>query len=497
MPRGDFYNKDTKWTIKSNADGIDETSSKEHKWSDSYHSLADIDKMLTNAVLLDTVVVTEPSKRLGKNAVFMHHMYCPVIVDGTKGLAKLYVAETLGNTHKFYLTRIEKASTDMGFFSVPRESTPRSDATSADATVSIAQIFEFVKQHDKDYEAESSNPVYFEPKPVNPLFLNEDGTPKVFYHGSKKGGGFTVFRDWQYFTENKPYAKRYTERGNDKSLYAVYLRADKIFDTRNAEARKIFESIRSEYGLGELQDTGLPDWTDGYDISDYLDEHPELGYDAVLLDEGGDLINGKPVSRGLSIVIKDSAQIKSATDNIGTFDRNNPDIRYSRKSGRSAVYHAYEIMDLFGIKKTAENRDTVASTLEQIVNAARMGGEDVFNDEVSRDMAMKAAEFILPEVKKQRSERAQYILHEIRGTKVFIDEYQLQEIKNAYGNWQTFSRGLMGYIYPTQSREKADCSLDQMWQEWSEKYPDFFDKGVVGGDGSLRVCCFLTSMQCT
>ena len=68
-----------------------------------------------------------------------------------------------------------------------------------------------------------------------------------------------------------------------------------------AEARKIFESIRSEYGLGELQNTGLPDWTDGYDITDYLDQHPELGYDAILLDEGGDLINGQPVSRGLSI----------------------------------------------------------------------------------------------------------------------------------------------------------------------------------------------------
>lgn len=37
------------------------------------------------------------------------------------------------------------------------------------------------------------------------------------YHGSKRGGGFTVFRDWSYFTKSKKYAQRYTERGNGKS----------------------------------------------------------------------------------------------------------------------------------------------------------------------------------------------------------------------------------------------------------------------------------------
>ena len=44
------------------------------------------------------------------------------------------------------------------------------------------------------------------------------------YHGSKRGGGFTVFRDWSYFTKSKKYAQRYTERGNDKSLYSAYVK---------------------------------------------------------------------------------------------------------------------------------------------------------------------------------------------------------------------------------------------------------------------------------
>ena len=164
------------------------------------------------------------------------------------------------------------------------------------------------------------------------------------YHGSKRGGGFTVFRDWSYFTKSKKYAQRYTERGNGKSLYSAYVKIENAFDTRKAADRYLFDEIRQEYGMGEIQDTGLPDWTDGYDIADYIDENG-LNYDAIILDEGGDLVDGKPISRGLSYVIRNSNNIKSAEpityDNNGNviplserFKDNNPDIRYSREPER-------------------------------------------------------------------------------------------------------------------------------------------------------------------
>lgn len=167
------------------------------------------------------------------------------------------------------------------------------------------------------------------------------GYDKLFYHGSKKGGGFTEFRDWQYFTQNKNYAERYAQRDNADSLYTVYAKMEKPFDTRDSEAREIFEEARQELGMGELQDTGLPDWTDGYDLSDYIDEN-DLDYDSIILDEGGDMVNGEPVSRGLSYVIRKSNQVKSADvityDDNGEiipiserFDAGNSDIRYSRE----------------------------------------------------------------------------------------------------------------------------------------------------------------------
>ncbi len=325
ISRRSAYNSDTEWTINVNRDGIDETANKNGKWSAAYHSLVNIREMLENAVLLDTVSVDRPSKRLGNNVLFLHSMYCPVTVSGEKAIAKLYVTEEVGDKNTFYLVKIEMVPTDSTVLS-SKAVAPNS---SIDTVISLSELYGFVKRLDNRFEAESDAQIQFNPKEANPLFINEDGTPKVFYHGSKKNGGFTVFRDWQYFTEQKRYAERYAERGNDKSLYEVYLTADKVFDTRDDDAAEVFESIRQEYGLGELQDTGLPDWTDGYDITEYLSEHPELGYDAVLLDEGGDLVNGEPVSRGLSIVIKDSGQVKSAKDNIGTFDRENKDIRFS------------------------------------------------------------------------------------------------------------------------------------------------------------------------
>lgn len=240
ISRRSAYNADTGWTINVSRNGIDETANKNGKWSAAYHSLANIQEMLENAVLLDTVTVGNPSKRLGNNTAFFHSMYCPVSVSGEKAIAKLYVTEEVGNKNTFYLVKIEMVSTDSTVLS-GKAFAPKS---SIDTDISLSELYALVKRLDARFEKESGEPIRFKPKEANKIFINEDGTPKLFYHGSKKNGGFTVFRDWQYFTEQKRYAERYAERGNQKSLYEVYLTADKVFDTRDEDAANIFESIR-------------------------------------------------------------------------------------------------------------------------------------------------------------------------------------------------------------------------------------------------------------
>lgn len=96
----------------------------------------------------------------------------------------LYIAESLGDKQKFYLLRIEKASIAMGFNIENDVSTPHSKAATVDATINIAQIYEFVKEHDKDFEKDSDQWTPFSPKPVNEVLLNKNKQPKVFYHGT-------------------------------------------------------------------------------------------------------------------------------------------------------------------------------------------------------------------------------------------------------------------------------------------------------------------------
>lgn len=200
----------------------------------------------------------------------------------------------------------------------------------------------------------------------------ESGYDRLFWHGSKNGGGFTEFRDWSYFTENKKYASRYAKAGDKGSLYEVYANLGNAFDTRKPECREIFDKMRSEYGLSKVQESGLPDWTDGYDIAEFIDENG-LDYDSIILDEGGDLVDGKPVSRGFSYVIRSSEQVKSADpityDDSGNviplterFDSGNRDIRWSLTGTNEDMAEAAEFSDS-GIRYSLRKEDPPKKTL--------------------------------------------------------------------------------------------------------------------------------------
>lgn len=200
----------------------------------------------------------------------------------------------------------------------------------------------------------------------------ESGYDRLFWHGSKNGGGFTEFRDWSYFTENKKYASRYAKAGDKGSLYEVYANLGNAFDTRKPECREIFDKMRSEYGLSKVQESGLPDWTDGYDIAEFIDENG-LDYDSIILDEGGDLVDGKPVSRGFSYVIRSSEQVKSADpityDDSGNviplterFDSGNRDIRWSLAGTNKDRADAAEFSDS-GIRYSLRKEDPPKKTL--------------------------------------------------------------------------------------------------------------------------------------
>lgn len=149
--------------------------------------------------------------------------------------------------------------------------------------------------------------------------VNEDGTPKVMYHGTnseftvfdrtqgKKKIHLNVFGDGNYFTALREGASRY-----GANVVEAYL------DIKNPYVKKegfntVADQIASEFGIARES-------IKGSDVSSFL---RQMGYDGVVMyDGGGEIVIANAFS---------PKQIKSATDNIGTFDKKNPDIRYSQR----------------------------------------------------------------------------------------------------------------------------------------------------------------------
>ena len=169
--------------------------------------------------------------------------------------------------------------------------------------------------------------------------VDENGDPLVVYHGSDydplaQPDGKGTLTPHTMFTGNPDYAKRYGQH-----VRSYYLSIQHPFDIRNPEDRAILKEYREGHDPSPTG-SGAMDWAD-YDYDDFVDflneKYPKK-YDGAILDEGADGGYGAPVkSRGLSYVIFNENQAKSATDNAGTFDPNNPDVRYSIDDGAGFV----------------------------------------------------------------------------------------------------------------------------------------------------------------
>lgn len=361
----------------------------------------------------------------------------------------------------------------------------------------------------------------------------EAGYTRLFFHGSKKGGGFTVFRDWQYFTENREYAKRYANRENPGSLYETYVKMENPFDTRIPEVRELFEQARQEYGMGELQENGLPDWTDGYDIADYIDEN-DLPYDGIILDEGGDMVNGKPVSRGLSYVIRDSSQVKSADavtyDDNGNviplsqrFDTGKEDIRYSARNPQAQVEAENErlkteleylkklvqiqkrgnkdfTLDRNSVKRQAlelmrgNNATGKSSELTEILDGVYryIGTDTELTWEGFAEKADAAADWILEHQRFQRDAYAQEVLNWMGKQRFRLNEAQVEEAKYRFGSLNEFQKQIRGTFVLDQS---SKTGLDQLWQEAAEMYPDQFSEDTTAPDMPGALADLVQSLQ--
>ena len=388
LEHGYYSVDDTGWSVYAGKTLNDDTRHHSGGNRVNVKSLNAIDLILKNAVLLDTVVSENDTNKKSANTAFLHKLYTLIQYDGRQYIAKVTVEEYYNESKKgvdrraynLKAIKIEPAGGQLGISS-------SSSRPVTDSTISISNLFEIVKTYDKE----------FSPKPVNPALLNEDGTPRTLYHQTARD--FTVFDNSNpvagasdsetpngfFFKEND----HNIGLGGNKQM-AVYLRMTNPLHFKNRqEANRWYcqnitgyerlqnemtsalqpieqkmDVIENEMFKDDISDTEYEkldkQWNelvkqmgekeDSYRrklrglLNDYF-IRSDSGYDGIILDyDGHRYVDGKR-ENVKSYIVFNRSQIKSATDNIGTFDSDNPDIRYSERIPEEAAKYAKDFSD--------------------------------------------------------------------------------------------------------------------------------------------------------
>ncbi len=322
--RGLFKNKDTGWDILVSKHIEKETRYKSGDTvKNAIQYLPYIDDITENSILLSS----ETSGKDNELSIMFHSLYGYTDVMGYPAVLKSQVEELINEKSGDPIRRdyILQSIEEEPISESKRFSKAHQTETGSSNTISIADLYSLVKSNDKDFKENPASAV-----------VNKDGTPKVVYHGTTEN--FTAFErgDIGYHVGTNSQAEDRIngfENGHVMELYAdikkplhaafdfgdwhgknvagMLIETEQFEDFNNrAEIENRLSKISSMESESEA-DTAL---------AEYL---KELGYDGIIYDNQFE-------GEGESYIAFNSNQLKSATDNIGTFDESNPDIRYSK-----------------------------------------------------------------------------------------------------------------------------------------------------------------------
>lgn len=213
----------------------------------------------------------------------------------------------------------------------------------------------------------------------NSQVVNADGSPKVMYRGGgeeinvfdrKKSKASNLYGRGFYFTDSETHAKQYGE------ARSYYLRIENPLNAGSGEKkitpkqmRAFLEAVAEDedyglenYGYGATVDSVLKELKGKADFEALQDINATAIGDFVAAIELFNEVNGTKydgIITPTETVVFDSRQIKSATNNVGTFDASNPDIRFSLKES------VEETRDLLAVHNLTE---------ENMRNAMELGG---------------------------------------------------------------------------------------------------------------------------
>lgn len=379
--RGVKKNQDTGWDINRSA----KVSWENHNSAASISGksfMPYIDGIIENAILLDSAI----SDKDNENSLFYHYLYAVVDNGSREHVIKLTVEEIL-NPGKDTIRRAYKLI-DIEKYQPSAGVSPKLNSSQTTGIIkSIADLYQFVNTYDKNFKA----------NPANEALLNKNGTPKVLYHQTSedfeafdtrhKGAG-TNDDETPFGIFMKPHNQDIGLKGkkqlavyakisnpivaNDRAdlvyqiskLSVKYVKLKKQLKVLNIEyQKKIDEAAQKwsdyakEYRLKNPNATRSAIYDDAefkklYDAEDiltqeWIEEADKISlackeeitatlksnnYDGVILknDVGS---GGRKVETYIAL---DSTQVKSATENIGTFDSSNEKIKYSLADDKSS-----------------------------------------------------------------------------------------------------------------------------------------------------------------
>lgn len=339
--------------------------------------------------------------------------------------------------------------------------------------------------------------------------VNADGTPKVVYHGT--GSEFWTFdlkKSGTRFGETAEGLFFFTNKKNGYQDSAADYAATADGTPRIVEA---YLDIKRPLRI---------DSKGAYTPTAYFDTHAEEIYTRYLEGDYDGIIveNSDKASDDSAIYMVDNPnQIKSATDNIGTFDRGEEDIRYSVDDEADAAADrereleemAQELEDERKRSKALESvnrrlreqmKVTPPGTADpaSLRRAAKQLSEEYGGALRQKDIAVDLQKIwrlrseqkrgqMLEQVDKLASELVQHYLDKdnpeaetlreikqtVRATKIYLTP-ELRSDLDRDGGYQEFRRRNFGRIRLANS----GLGVDQFYQELSEQWPAYFPAGI-------------------
>ena len=235
------------------------------------------------------------------------------------------------------------------------------------------------------------------------------------------------------------------------------------------------------------------------------------GYDSVIVRNARVGAHGET---GDVVIIKDGGQVKLTSNKAPAeggdirFSERDPEIekvnRVLSKENAELKYDIAYLKELLklqrqvtgGTKFTRSSVEAAAGQLMKYANARGdkkhlagllnnvyeyiAGGKELTWDGV-KEAAQPAVAWLQANAatRKERNSYAQDVLKEIRGSRVYLDEQQKQEVAHLYGSFNDFRKKAMGSVILT---EKDAVALDTKWQEWASLWPNIFDPETVSND---------------